>query len=199
MIQMRRVIVACATVAFVAIVTTNPPELDICAKYAHQRVQGATALYALVVFLFSVHWLTASLAVCALKGVTDLVAASIPLALISGYTACELKQWKQWFLPYAAFNLYTLTHSLMCHNPNRSDATHATVFATITLFTYLGTCLCAALCHSLRSLCRRSTTHSREWQSPSPLKSRSDKPVHVVHKSAIARLRKHKKTQIVAA
>lgn len=197
-IQMRRTIVACGTLALVAIATTNPPELDICAKYAHQRVQGATALHALLVLLFSIHWLTASLAVCALKGVTELMAASIPLALIAGYTACELKQWKRWFLPYVVFNAYTLTHSLICHNPNHSDSTHATVFATITLFTHLGTCACAALCGSLRSLCRRSRTHSREWQSFSSPASTSDTPVRTLHKSAISRLRKRQKTQIVA-
>jgi len=197
-ITARRTIVMCGTLALVAIVATNPPELDICAKCAHQQVQGATTLYALLVLLFSVHWLTASLAVCVLKGVTDLVAASMPLALIVGYSACDLRKWKRWVLPYVVFISYTLTHSLACHNPNHPESTHATVFATITLFTYLGTCAFSALCGSLRSLCRRSTIHSQEWQTPSPpVSTTGDTSIRTQRVSAISRLRKRQRAQIV--
>ena len=116
----RRAAVALGTLLVFGVTARNPPAFDVCASYAHQRGQGATALFAILVLIGSNRWLSTGLAVAALKGVADLSATSVPLALMAGHAAALTQNE---LLCYLLFTGYTSAHAAACHDP-RPHRTH---------------------------------------------------------------------------
>lgn len=131
--QTRRTAMAGGTLLVVLAVAQEPPAFETCAVYVYQRGQGCVALYAITVLVSSNRWLASGLAVAALRGVGDLSAAAVPLALVAGYAACDTKgEWPCYLL----LIVYTLAHAVACHNNSHAEFTHSTVLATIVLALY---------------------------------------------------------------
>lgn len=186
----RRALMAAGTLSVFALAFADPPPLDqgVCADYAIQRAQGATALLSVAVLAMSNRVLASALAVSALKGVSDLTSASVPLALSAGYVACNVKGET---LTYLLLLTYTLAHAVGCHSDLRPERTHATVLASICLSAHLATrAWLAVCCCPLRAL-RRPKLPPPPRPPPLPAKpgAPSLRALPAAYRLAVPRLR----------
>ena len=139
-----------------------PPLLELCSDYSHQRGQGATALLAIAALFLSNRAVASALAISALKGVSDLSSAAVPLSLCAAYAASEVEGD---VALYALFAVYTLGHALACHDNTEPSRTHATVLSTIFLLTHVTFRVWVAAC-GLPLRAWRAARRSRPVRAP---------------------------------
>jgi hypothetical protein len=172
--QWRRAVVALGILLVCGFTARNPPAFDVCAGYAHQRGQGVTALFSIVVLIGSNRWLSTGLAVAALKGVADLSSTSVPLAVMAGHAVALTENE---LLCCLLFTGYTCAHAVACHDPNHAARTHSTVLATLVLCAHMGTkAWLACCCCPFRSLSQRSAARAARHATHSPPASAAATP-----------------------
>ena len=159
----RRLAMAMGTLLVACAVGFNPPPLlELCSDYSHQRGQGATALLAIAALFLSNRAVASALAISALKGVSDLSSAAVPLSLCAAYAASEVEGD---VALYALFAVYTLGHALACHDNTEPSRTHATVLSTIFLLTHVTFRVWVAAC-GLPLRAWRAARRSRPVRAP---------------------------------
>lgn len=124
-----------------------PPE-ESCVQYDAPQAIGVSAGIALIAIVTSNSLLASGLAICTLKAVSGISAASIMLAATTAFVCIEDRLGFAFFMPVV---LLCIFYTLSCYSPTHAELTHGTTLAaTLLIFYYIMHISCMLLYRIVR-------------------------------------------------